>query len=81
MSAPNLSGDEAVILRTLRRLSPDGRRAARAACRALAALGEAQELAQEAAALVPQWGPMIAECMREEADRLTAPASRKEGAE
>lgn len=81
MSAPGLSEEDDEILRLMRRLSPDGRRAALLAGRALVALTEARKLAEEAVALAPQWGPMIAECMREEADRLTAPAARKEGAE
>lgn len=79
MSTSNLSEEDADLLRLMRNLSPDGRRAMRLAGRALLALSEARKLAEEAIALAPQWGPMIAECMREDADRI-APA-RKEGAE
>ena len=81
MSNPNLSEEDAEILQLMRKLSPDGRRAALMAGRALLALSEARKLAEEAIALAPQWGPMIAECMREDAERLTALAARKEGAE
>lgn len=81
MSAPNLSEEEAELLRLMRSLSPDDRQAMRLAGRALLALNEARKLAEDAVALAPQWGPMIAECMREDAERLIAPAARKEGAE
>ena len=77
MSDPNLSEEDAEILQLMRKLSPDGRRAALLAGRALLALSEARKLAEEAVALAQQWGPMIAECMRDDADQLAPPAARK----
>lgn len=81
ISMSSLTEDEAAVLRVMRSLSPDQRRSMRLAGRALLALSEARKLAEEAIALAPQWGPMIAECMRDDANRLAPPAARKEGAE
>ncbi|MCG5240857.1 hypothetical protein ACIU1J_05430 [Azospirillum doebereinerae] len=76
----SLTEDEVSFLCAIRSLPPDGRRAMRLAGQALLALGETRRLAEEAVALVPEWGPMIAKCLKEEADHFAAPAGQKEGA-